>query len=157
MSSLLAAYKEQLRKKIGLSEDPMTAAPDMAAGGDMGGGTDLGGIDENTINTMLELLQKEIAARTAGGEQEGMEDPAVAGTNVPEAGTPDAAICKEAEMMADDVYFEMLNTFKTNIANCEDATKKDLYRKGYNLLYKMRDKFIKEMTACDAPEAPVAK
>jgi hypothetical protein len=44
----------------------------------------------------------------------------------------------EAEMLADDVFFEMLNTFKTNIANCEDANRKNMLRKCYETCYAFR-------------------
>lgn len=159
--SLVNAYREQLRKHVGLAEvDPAAPtpapAPEASADASMGGGgNDFGSIDENTINAMLEILKKEIANRSGTIDKTPApgEDPQVAQVKAPEA-------CNEAELLADDVFFEMLNSFKANISNCENTTKKDLYRKGYNALYKMRDKFIKEMTACDEevpPSVPALK
>ena len=162
----LVEYRQAVREKLGLQEeDPaMSAAP--AAGGDasMGAGG-MSGMDEATLNSVLELVQKEIAKREAVGEVEGMEDPAAKAVVPQEAGAAPASgvpggqapapsgDIKEAEQVADDIYFEMLNAFKNNIANCEDAGRKEMYRKGYNHLYKMREKFIKEMVACEEPAA----
>ena len=160
--SLVNEYRNSIRGKLGLSEeDPALAAGgDQLAAGSMGG---LGEMDENTLNSVLELIQREIAKREAVGEvePEGMEDPAAKSVAAPEApmGTPadgakpGASMTLEAEGVADDIYFEMLNSFKNNIANCEDASRKEMYRKGYNYLYKARDKFIKEMTACEEQPA----
>lgn len=158
--SLVNEYRSEVRKKFGLQEeDPMATSPTPASTADMGAdaASGMGGMDEATLNSVLELVQKEIAKREAVGEVEGMEDPAAKSVQVPSAGGapapgPNAEGCmKEAEALADDIYFEMLNTFKNNISNCEDATRKEMYRKGYNHLYKMRDKFIKEMAAPDEP------
>jgi len=162
----LVEYRQAVREKLGLKEED----PAMSSGGDTGmdsgemGG--MSGMDEATLNSVLELVQKEILKREAVGEVEGMEDPAAKTVAPPEAGTapagqppvaaePGASVTLEAEQVADDIYFEMLNSFKNNIANCDDASRKEMYRKGYNHLYKMREKFIKEMTACEEqPTAP---
>jgi hypothetical protein len=144
--SLVNEYRNAMREKLGLSEeDPSLAGP--ASGAEMGGMTDIGSMDEQTLNSVLELLQNEIAKREAV-EPEGMEDPAAKTVGVPEAGAGPAAegcAMEEAEQVADDIYFEMLNTFKANTANCEDANRKNMYKKCYNYLYKMREKFLKEM------------
>lgn len=158
--SLVNEYRSELKRQLGLKEeDPMATSPTPATTADMGGdatGSSMGGMDEATLNNMLELINREIAKREAVGA-EAMEDPAAKHVGVPEVPSANSEGCmKEAEMLADDIYFEMLNTFKNNIANCDDAGRKEMYRKGYNYLYKMRDKFIKEMTACDEQPAPVA-
>jgi hypothetical protein len=170
--SLVNEYRSEVRKKFGLQEeDPMATSPTPASTADLGvdAASGMGGMDEATLNSVLELVQKEIAKREAVGEvePEGMEDPAAKSVQVPAApgagapapgqGGPAAeGSMKEAEMLADDIYFEMLNSFKNNIANCEDATRKEMYRKGYNHLYKMREKFIKEMCASEEVAPPAA-
>ena len=89
--SLVNEYRNSIRGKLGLSEeDPALAAGgDQLAAGSMGG---LGEMDENTLNSVLELIQREIAKREAVGEvePEGMEDPAAKSVAAPEApmGTP---------------------------------------------------------------------
>lgn len=130
--SLVNEYKNRLSNRLGLSEEPITepTTPNL---------------DDNTVNAVLELVKREIAKKEAIGlEDEGMEDTSVQTTEV-----PNSADLNEAEQMADDIFFEMLNTFKTNVSNCEDPKRKDMYKKVYNHLYKMREKFLKEMITTD--------
>lgn len=145
--SLVNTYRETIRRKLGLSEEqPPVATSDSAS---MGGG--MGDMDESTLNSVLEILQNEINKREAVGEVEGMEEPVSEPVAQPPIATePGASVTVEAESVADDVYFEMLNTFKNNISNCEDANRKNMYRKCYEMCYKMREKFIKEMTNTEA-------
>jgi hypothetical protein len=158
--SLVNEYKQHLRSSLGLrEEDPSCPPIPVNAGGGQMGLSGYGeSLDEKTLHSVLELLQKEIAKREAVGEtdSEGMEDPAAKSVEMPEApvggelvNTDPTLDMHEAEGVADDIYFEMLNGFKNNIANCEDVTRKGMYRKGYNYLYKTREKFIKEMTNCE--------
>lgn len=160
--SLVNEYRNSVRDRLGLeiSEEPVDGSNmDQTAG--------MSAMDEKTLNSMLELIQNEIAKREAVGEpsmdmsaeHEGMEEvPSEAPVpDAPVGGTAPAAPVgdmKEAEMAADDIYFEMLNSFKNNIANCEDKGRKHMYKKCYEMCYKMREKFIKEMITPDEVAAP---
>jgi hypothetical protein len=153
--SLASEYRKTIKEKLGLKEeDPaMVGSPSAANPADQMG--DVGSLDEGTLNSILELLTREIAKREAVGEPE--VDTAAPGVD-PQAQVtpaPQASDMNEAEMLADDVFFEMLNSFKNNIANCEDSNRKNMLRKSYELCYKMRDKFIKEMTAPEEQPAAV--
>jgi len=168
--SLVNEYRLAIRGKLGLSdklglseEDPVIGCGPTTVGSADG----IGSMDEESLNSMLELLSREIAKREAVGETEeaeGMEEPVTSpvtsGNSVPEAGQPPAPVqpgasvsIDEAQQVADDVYFEMLNAFKENVSKCQESGRKRMYAKCYEMCYKMRDKFIKEMTAVEEPSS----
>jgi hypothetical protein len=158
--SLVNEYRLAIRGKLGLSDkDPVIGCGPTTEGSADG----IGSMDEKSLNSMLELLSREIAKREAVGETEeaeGMEEPVTSGNSVPEAGQPPAPVqpgasvsIDEAHQVADDVYFEMLNAFKENVSKCQESGRKRMYAKCYEMCYKMREKFIKEMTTVEEPSS----
>jgi hypothetical protein len=155
--SLVNEYKHSIRERMGLKTeeiDPVGTNND----------ADVDNMDETTLKSLLSLVQREIDKREATGETEsGVASPATTNMSsdkldnmgeIPssEVGGDVNVADPEAEQVADDIYFEMLNTFKTNISSCGDDIKKEMYRRCYNYLYKMRDKFLAEMIKCDEPK-----
>lgn len=167
--SLVNTYRETLRNKLGLQEEPaiMTGADPSAEHVQEGG---IGGMDEETLNSVLELVTKEIAMRRAVCEDEGgegMEDPAAKSVAAPEgapapAGEPPVAAEPDASVQletADNVYFEMLSSFKEKLNSCSDPAQKEAFRKCYELFHKSREKYMAAMTeqqpGAVAPATPV--
>jgi hypothetical protein len=162
--SLVNTYRETLRSKLGLQEEPAmmtgTDTPEQE-GGEVAG---IGGMDENTLNSVLELVTKEIAMRRAVGEDEGgegMEDPAVKSVDAAEGEPvvdPKTASGSGAGIQletADNVYFEMLSAFKEKLNGCSDPTQKEAIRKCYELFHKSREKYMAAMTEQQPCAAPV--
>jgi hypothetical protein len=149
--SLVNEYRSIIRQKIGLPEEDVGSAID----GELDAGS-INNIDSQTLDSVLQLLNREIAKREAVGESdidpEGMEEPMADDTQA-DMSLEDTS---KIEEIADDIYFEMLNRFKESISSCSDTTRKGMYRKVYEHLYKQRSKFIQEMITCDAPSGAPA-
>jgi len=142
--SLVNEYRNNMRTEMGLpvtEEDPMVTdvAPQMPMEGSGAcAPAPAPAIDQATMQAVLEMIKSQIA------QQEGAQ-----AMSAPAPMEEVQADTENAKTIADDIYFEMLGEFKSKVAACEDPEKKKAYGKVYNFLYKMREKFIAEMTAGD--------
>lgn len=146
--SLVNDYRKNMRENMGLPDDvvtedepiapPISEEPPMPA--EPGASAS---IDEATMEAVLEMIKTEIAKKEG---QEAMTAPT----------TPPAPVganpINQDELLADDIYFEMLSEFKKKVATCKDENRRACYERAYKHLYKVREKFIGEMSASVQPE-----
>ncbi len=132
--SIINEYNQKVRESLGLSEvDAAFDVPDDA----------LQNMTEQELNAVLEKVNARLNKLSEEQPSGPMEDLNSA-TNNPVSEVPPVA-GPEDDTAADEVYFEMLNHLRERVNTCEEAAKKTIYKKTYEMWHKMRDKVMKEM------------
>lgn len=138
-------YKEKLKAKLGMGENIAPVSPPVE-------------MSEEDMKSLYELLKQKFNGGSEEAQALAPDDiDSLAATDA-DVGEPAAPIdnLDEAVDMADGVYYEMLTTLKEKMSACENLKEKKMVRKCYEMCYKMREKFINEMTSPDEVEGDEA-
>jgi hypothetical protein len=136
-------YKEKLKAKLGMGENIAPVSPPVE-------------MSEEDMKSLYELLKQKFSGGPVAEEE--VSPDSLAATDADVAADPVAPVdnLDEAVDMADGVYYEMLTSLKEKMAACENLKEKKMVRKCYEMCYKMREKFITEMTSPDEVEGDEA-
>ena len=129
-------YKEKLKAQLGMPTEsiaPVSPPVEMS---------------EEDMKSLYELLKQKFSGGPVAEEE--VTPDSLAATDADVATDP-APLDEtdEAHDKADSVYYEMLTYIKEKISSCDDPKEKKIIRKFYEMCYKMREKFIDEMTSPD--------